>query len=274
MESTPLVSVIVPTFDRRDVVDRAVASALTQGHSEIEVNVEEDKSIDDTRQIPIACTDPRLRLTQAPKAYGSATPRNVGVAAARGKYVAFIDSDDEYRPGDLAIATESFAPGHLLCRGNATLVKCDGTDNGPAFTSMPRDLHTSTLLRSNWIITSTVVAHLETLGPALPSPVSPQLDICEYLAAWPATPLKAPWRILAAQGVKDSGATEDGVEQGHNSERYPHDAPAVTQTIRAVRAPNANRDSATPRTRRLLTQYEWRWRLHGMTRHRLGQGRP
>jgi glycosyltransferase involved in cell wall biosynthesis len=99
--STPVVSVVVPTYDRAELIGASVASLLEQTGVDFEVVVVDDGSADDTLARLARIEDARLRVVAAPHG-GVAAARNAGVAAARGRYVAFHDSDDEALPGRLA----------------------------------------------------------------------------------------------------------------------------------------------------------------------------
>jgi glycosyltransferase involved in cell wall biosynthesis len=99
--SEPVVSVVLPTFNRAGLIRASVESVLAETGVDLELVVVDDGSADDTLARLGAISDPRLRVIQAPHG-GVASARNVGVAACRGRYVAFHDSDDEALPGRLA----------------------------------------------------------------------------------------------------------------------------------------------------------------------------
>ncbi|TXH03199.1 MAG: glycosyltransferase family 2 protein [Nevskiaceae bacterium] len=92
----PLVSVILPTYNRGYVIRRAVDSVLAQTYPNFELIVVDDGSKDDTLQILSEYTDPRLKVVVPGKNGGAAVARNRGLAVARGDYIAFQDSDDEW----------------------------------------------------------------------------------------------------------------------------------------------------------------------------------
>lgn len=95
----PLVSVIVPTFNRAYCLARALDSALAQTYGEMEVIVVDDGSTDDTRAMIQSRygNDPRVKyLSQANG--GVSKARNTGLAAAQGAFVALLDSDDAWQP--------------------------------------------------------------------------------------------------------------------------------------------------------------------------------
>jgi len=103
----PLVSVIIPTFNRARLVTEAVASVLEQGVEQVEVIVIDDGSTDDTRAV-LAGYDSRLVYAYQPNR-GTAAARNHGIAMANGAFVSFLDSDDLWLPGKLATELGVFA---------------------------------------------------------------------------------------------------------------------------------------------------------------------
>lgn len=93
----PLVSVVIPTFERADVVADAVASCLQQSYPYVEVVVVDDGSTEDLEPAlrPFAS---RLRLHRLQVNRGASSARNLGIARARGELIHFLDSDDLLAP--------------------------------------------------------------------------------------------------------------------------------------------------------------------------------
>jgi glycosyltransferase involved in cell wall biosynthesis len=98
----PLVSVIVPTFNRSAFLPMAIGSVLGQTLTDLELIVVDDGSSDDTPALLEAIADGRLKVVTHPRNRGIAEARNSGLSAARGKYVAWLDSDDICRPDRVA----------------------------------------------------------------------------------------------------------------------------------------------------------------------------
>src|SRR5690242_4329841 len=96
----PLVSVCVPARDHAPFVGEALASALGQD-ADLEVLVGDDASSDGTAAVVASLGDPRVRLLRHPRRLGVAANRDRLRAAARGRYVAWLDADDAYEPGGL-----------------------------------------------------------------------------------------------------------------------------------------------------------------------------
>ena len=95
------VSVVIPTYNRAHWLRYAICSALQQGHRPLEVLVVDDASTDDTREVCAQLGPPVRHIPQ--EHAGAAVARNRGLHEARGKYVAFLDSDDLWEPKKLEI---------------------------------------------------------------------------------------------------------------------------------------------------------------------------
>jgi hypothetical protein len=106
-DSPPAVSVIVPTYQRREYVTRAVRSVLAQTFSDFELIVVDDGSTDGTGDA-LAGLDPRLRYHWQEN-HGTGAARNAGIAHARGEIVAFLDSDNHWLPQHLEVVTDVLA---------------------------------------------------------------------------------------------------------------------------------------------------------------------
>jgi glycosyltransferase involved in cell wall biosynthesis len=94
----PLVSCIIPTYNRAHIVGRAIQSVLNQTYKNIEVIVVDDGSQDNTQEVVLSIKDERVRYIRLHRNFGAAFARNIGIANARGEFVAFLDSDDCFLP--------------------------------------------------------------------------------------------------------------------------------------------------------------------------------
>ncbi|ENN85071.1 Succinoglycan biosynthesis protein exoO [Rhizobium freirei PRF 81] len=94
----PDVSFVIAAYNAEDTLERAIDSALAQGAVSMEVIVVDDCSTDGTREIVGNHPDPRVRLVAMPRNGGPGAARNAGLDAARGRWVAVLDSDDALRP--------------------------------------------------------------------------------------------------------------------------------------------------------------------------------
>ncbi len=107
VKGNPTVSVIIPTYNRAHFIGEAIQSVLSQTYQDFELIVVDDGSTDDTDEVVEGFNDGRLRYIKLEENSGkTATPRNTGLKAARGEYIAFLDSDDVCLPNRLEVEVE------------------------------------------------------------------------------------------------------------------------------------------------------------------------
>ncbi|OQW37432.1 MAG: hypothetical protein A4E19_13590 [Nitrospira sp. SG-bin1] len=99
----PLVSVVLPTYNRADTIQRAIRSVQSQTFSDWELIIIDDGSKDNTTDI-VAGLDPRFHVVRQTN-QGVTAARNAGLRRAIGRYLAFLDSDDEWLPHHLELET-------------------------------------------------------------------------------------------------------------------------------------------------------------------------
>jgi glycosyltransferase involved in cell wall biosynthesis len=103
------VTIVVPTRDRARVIRRTVDSIAAQSFRDWELIVVDDGSSDNTAAIVRAHGDPRVRCEVKGPPHGCPNARNHGAALARGRFIAFQDSGDEWHPDKLAVQVEAMA---------------------------------------------------------------------------------------------------------------------------------------------------------------------
>lgn len=122
----PLVSVIMPCFNRIDTIASAVDSVLKQGYHNFELVLIDDGSSDGTLQWCQQQSDPRINLLVMQQNGGASAARNMGLQAAKGEIIAYLDSDNEWDRRYLAAmvgafsqlpAAETLYSGQLIYRG-------------------------------------------------------------------------------------------------------------------------------------------------------------
>ncbi|GAA1962049.1 glycosyltransferase family 2 protein [Agromyces allii] len=151
-----LISVVIPTFNRGHLLDRAIDSVLSQTYRELELIVVDDGSTDDTGVVVERRRDERVSYIRQDNA-GAPSARNRGVAVAKGAWIAFLDSDDEWDP-ELLEAILPFAANDRVVFTSHTVVFRSGTVE--LVPDAPVSDAVRTLLRRN--IASTQTALLPT----------------------------------------------------------------------------------------------------------------
>lgn len=108
--ASPTVSVVIPTYNRETVLPRALDSVLAQTYGDFEVIVVDDGSRDGTAGVMAEYVrrDGRVRYCRQSQNAGVSAARNRGIREAKGEFVAFLDSDDEWAPTKLERQIERF----------------------------------------------------------------------------------------------------------------------------------------------------------------------
>jgi len=104
MKDSRCVSVVIPTYNRASMLPRAIESVLAQTYKNVEIMIVDDGSTDNTQAVLDGYRD-RIRCIRIEN-QGASHARNVGMQESRGKYIAFLDSDDAYYPNKLSIQVD------------------------------------------------------------------------------------------------------------------------------------------------------------------------
>ncbi len=161
------VSIIIPTFNRAQLLPRAVASAFAAGENP-EVIIVDDASTDATPEI---CRNLRdVRIIRHDRNQGLGAARNTGIRASRGQYIALLDDDDRRMPDSLAPQVDALEanPEAALCYGRVFLGDCatGETTNELIPKELPRGDLFWKLLRGNFIPALSVLLRREPLFAA------------------------------------------------------------------------------------------------------------
>lgn len=105
------VSVIIPLYNKAPYIKRALRSVLAQTFGDFEVVVVDDGSTDGGGKVVEGISDDRVRLLRQENA-GVSAARNAGIKAAKGKWIAFLDADDEWMPEKLELQTQAISSHH------------------------------------------------------------------------------------------------------------------------------------------------------------------
>jgi glycosyltransferase involved in cell wall biosynthesis len=114
----PNVSVIIPVYNRAGTIQRTINSVVAQTYQDLEIIVVDDGSTDQTSEVVEQVGDMRIRVIRHAINKGAAEARNTGMKAAAGKYIAWLDSDDEWLCDKLQVQLDAFvqaAPDQKAC---------------------------------------------------------------------------------------------------------------------------------------------------------------
>lgn len=96
-----MVSIIMPTYNAGRYIKESIDSVLSQTYTNWELLIVDDCSTDDTESVVRSYKDPRIRYMRNEHNLGAALTRNRAIREAKGKYIAFLDSDDMWKPEKL-----------------------------------------------------------------------------------------------------------------------------------------------------------------------------
>ncbi|MEA2108856.1 MAG: glycosyltransferase [Pseudomonadota bacterium] len=124
IDKKPLVSVIIPTFNRAAMVVEAVDSVLAQSYQPLEIIVVDDGSTDDTR-VRLAAYGECVKVIRRPLNSGVSAARNCGIRRSCGSYVALLDSDDLWLPDKIERQMDFFFthPEAMICQTEETWIR-------------------------------------------------------------------------------------------------------------------------------------------------------
>ncbi|ACZ31599.1 glycosyl transferase family 2 [Xylanimonas cellulosilytica DSM 15894] len=232
--SPPTVTVVMPAFNSERTLRDSARSVLDQSFSALELVIVDDSSADRTAAIAteLGAGDARVRLIRNPHSLGPAGARNAAISAARGRYVAFCDSDDLWLPSklerQLEVATQTGAA--LVYSGYH---RVDADFSGPASGFRPADrvVHVPTLLTHGALLHRNVVGCLTAMiDTEQTGPVSmPGIPGAEDWALW--------LRVLreggTAAGIDEPLALYRTAQPGSHSARRWRAVLAVWRVLRS-----------------------------------------
>lgn len=97
-----MISVIIPLYNKEQIIEKCIQSVLTQDYDDFEVVIVNDGSTDRSAEIVKRIDDSRIRLIEQENG-GPSKARNTGVKNAKGDWIVFLDADDEFLPGALSV---------------------------------------------------------------------------------------------------------------------------------------------------------------------------
>lgn len=178
----PCFSVVIPTYNRCELLRRAVKSVLAQTESDYEIIIADDGSLDDTPAVFRNYDDPRVRYLQLPHK-GACAARNEGITAANGKYIALLDSDDVWRPEKLAVQKrqiESTQADVIFCGFLLHSIDKQKEEQFPSDEVLEGRIEVHQLLSRNLVSTQTLFGKAEVMKGILFDESFPRMQDWEY----------------------------------------------------------------------------------------------
>ena len=177
----PEISVVLPAYNRESTIEGAVRSVLDQTFSDLELLVVDDCSEDSTVAVLEKITDPRLKVIRCKTNGGACRARNIGIENARGKYIAFQDSDDQWHKDRLQKTLKALQEEKADFVFSARELQTTGKE-GEFFKKVPdynlnlKEDKLAALLRFNCVSTQTILGTREVFRKVRFDPAFPRLQ--------------------------------------------------------------------------------------------------
>ena len=174
-----LVSVIITTQNRQVLLARALDSVINQTYKNLEIIVVDDCSNDDTADVvkEFQQRDSRIIYIKNEKILGSNASRNRGISAAKGKFIAGLDDDDEFLPQRIELLLQNYDEKFSFITSNNALI----FDTASYFTNMPGVISLEQMLRENVVMNQGLIERERILDVGL---YDESLSACQDYDLW------------------------------------------------------------------------------------------
>ncbi len=155
----PKVSIVIPTYNRPELLKQAIRSVLAQTYQDFEIIVVDDGMKERGESVVSSFRDARIRYLKNEASLGGGGARNRGIKEVKGGFIAFLDDDDEWLPEKLAVQMEQFSTTNAAVGFCFTAARIE-TDAGVEITNVQagiNDLSTIALSRFKGFLTTTLI---------------------------------------------------------------------------------------------------------------------
>ena len=176
------VSVVMPAFNAEKYIPSAVKSVLSQTYKDFELIIIDDASTDDTEKIIGSLDDSRIRIIRNDINRGVAFSRNLGVKEAKGRWIAFLDSDDIWETEKLQkqINLVEKDTAVKFCFTGSTFINAEGRKKNYIL-HVPQKISKTEILKQNLISCSSVLIDRNLM---IKYPMSEEQNIHEDFYSW------------------------------------------------------------------------------------------
>jgi glycosyltransferase involved in cell wall biosynthesis len=184
MNNSPLVSIVIPTYNHAPMLQRALATVVEQTYQNWNAIIVNNFSTDNTLEVVAAFNDPRIQCVNFRNNGVIGASRNEGIALATGKYVAFLDSDDTWFTKKLEQCVEILESGSdLVCHAEYWIDE-SGKSRLVAYGPSEAATHHNLIYKGNRISTSATVVRTALLKEVHGFDVAPELISTEDYDLW------------------------------------------------------------------------------------------
>lgn len=247
----PRVSVVIPVFNAAETLADTVASVQSQSLQDWEMLLVDDGSTDGSAAImaAVAAADPRIRCFATAGQRGAGPARNVAITAARGRFIAFLDADDQWHPRKLDLQLSAMQAAGLPFSCTAYL-RVDAARGLRHVVGVPIHASRADLLKTNTVACSTAIYDRAHFGPRSMPPLRRRQDFALWLELLRDTP-----SVLGLPLVLMTYRAHDGSLSAHKGQAAA-DTWAMYRQTPGLNLPRA-------------IWYFGHYALRGMLRHRL-----
>jgi glycosyltransferase involved in cell wall biosynthesis len=184
MSNSPIVSIVIPTYNHAPMLQRALATVVEQTYQNWNAIVVNNFSTDNTLEVVAAFNDPRIQCVNFRNNGVIGASRNEGIALATGKYAAFLDSDDTWFPAKLEKCVEILESGSdLVCHAEYWIDE-SGKSRLVAYGPSEAATHHNLIYKGNRISTSATVVRAALLKEVQGFDVASELISTEDYDLW------------------------------------------------------------------------------------------
>ncbi|PEK30768.1 glycosyl transferase [Bacillus toyonensis] len=158
-----LISIITPVYNSEEYIEFTIKSVLNQTYSNWEMLIVDDCSKDDTEEVINKFKDPRIKYFKLEKNSGAAVARNEALKRARGKYIAFLDADDMWKPDKLEKQLNFMIKNKIGFSFTGYEILREG-EQGNKVINVPSRLNYSQFMKNTIIGTLTVMLNVDIVG--------------------------------------------------------------------------------------------------------------
>ena len=214
----PLVSAVIPTFNRGWTICRAVESVLCQDYPHIETIVVDDGSSDNTGEKLSPYAD-RIRIIEQ-KNLGVSAARNTGIMASSGELIAFLDSDDLWQEDKISNQTAFFAehPNAMICQTEEIWIRNGRRVNPAKKHKKPSGMIFEPSLHLCLVSPSAVMMKRSLFS--VKGLFDERLPACEDYELWLRVSVDTPVHLLDTVGTVKTGGHDDQLSKNHSLDRY------------------------------------------------------
>lgn len=217
----PTISVVIPNYNRADLLIQAITSVLEQSYPVMEILVCDDGSTDDSKSkvLTLQKNHPHIQWIDCGKNGRPAIPRNIGIAAARGEWIAFLDNDDTWARDKIEkqLQAAEHSGCAIICT-NAWRITADQKATA-ALIHLKEGIYTfKDLLSENFIVCSSILLRKDILNTSSLFPKSPAFKAIEDYALWLELALDHSIHLIQAPLVNYLDAPQQSIRSRQSNE--------------------------------------------------------